>query len=134
VTQAPKSIISACALALKNLVNKIFEYEQQVQRLVMKETAARAKDRGININDYVKVKCKRWTEAFRMLSGWATLRNRATSHYDGDIKAQVDLLLTIEREKVVYVVHAFRHYNISVLRALAIVGGNKVHGIQFSKA
>lgn len=103
-----------------------------MQRFFIPQTTRLAATRNIEIRSYLKAERRRWTEAFRVLASWANLRNEATSHYGG-LKTQVGLLQLVERDKVVKVAHAFLHYNDAILRALATVGGNSVHGIGFSE-
>ena len=110
-------------VALKGLVQKIFEYDLAMKRHLVRRLLALAKARKVEITiDEIKVERAKWKLELARLASWSEVRNRATAHYHYEIPEQLRLLSELDRDEVMDVVKAFLSYNIFVLRDLARVG------------
>jgi hypothetical protein len=110
-------------VALKNLVHRLFEYDQLMQKHLVRRLLGLAKERDITIDpEELKNSKKKWKEQFKRLQSWSAVRNKATGHYGYDLKEQVSLLKLLERSEVMDVVQAFLSYNISLLNLLKSAG------------
>lgn len=110
-------------VALKSLVHRLYEYDRLMRERLLPRLLQLAKDREIQIDrNELKNSRKEWKEQFNRLRGWREVRNKATAHYDDDLKEQVSLLQSLQRNEVEEVVQAFLSYNIRVINILKNAG------------
>jgi hypothetical protein len=113
-------------LALKNLVHRLYEYDQLMQKHLVRRLLQLAKERRVEIDtEQLKTCKKKWKEQFKRLQGWSAVRNKATGHYGSDLKEQVSLLQSLQRREVMDVVQAFLSYNIDLLNVLKDAGARR---------
>ncbi|MFM9913766.1 MAG: hypothetical protein ACKVN9_09560 [Methylophilaceae bacterium] len=114
-------------VALKNLIHKLYEYDQLMQKhlVIRMLTLARARHIDIESKD-IKAERKKWSKQLVRLDAWSDLRNQATGHYGKNVTEQITLLKQINRKEVMDVVSAFLSYNIAILKVLAYAGQGKV--------
>jgi truncated hemoglobin YjbI len=110
-------------VALKNLVHRLFEYDQLMQKHLIRRLLELAKDREIEVNPvFLKASKRKWKEQFKRLEGWSAVRNKTSGHYGHNLQEQVSLLKSLKRAEVMDVVQAFLSYNVSVLNILKNAG------------
>jgi len=110
-------------VALKSVIHRLYEYDQLMQKHLVRRLLALAEARNIGIcSEDLRALRKQWREQLKHLESWSSVRNKATGHYGNDLQEQVDLLKTIDRSQVMEVVQAFLSYNIGVLNVLKNAG------------
>jgi hypothetical protein len=116
----------ALKVALKDIVHKLYEYDQAVCRSVIGRVLRLSTARGIELDRKVfKEERASWRKELSQLQEWSSVRNAAGGHYDSDIRNQVQLLQGLDRETVMSVAFAFMNFNGRVIKALAAVGRGK---------
>lgn len=114
-------------VALKNLIHKLYEYDQLMQKHLVSRLLSLARARSIPVeSEHIKVERKKWRTELACLRAWSDVRNQATGHYGRNVVEQVRLLKEIKREEVMAVAAAFLSYNIAVLKVLRDTGRGKV--------
>lgn len=113
-------------VALKSLVHRLYEYDRLMQKHLIRRLLRLANDRNIQIDrNELKNSRKEWKEQFNRLRSWGAVRNQATGHYGHDLKEQVSLLQSLQRNEVEEVVQAFLSYNIWILNILRNAGRSR---------
>jgi|SRR6266850_4748151 len=113
----------ALQVTLKDIVHKLYEYDQALSGKLINRMLALARARGVEVQSAdIRHERRKWREQLSILSKWAALRNQTSAHYGKDIAKQVKLLKQLDRKQVMEVAAAFLSFNIVVLKALARVG------------
>lgn len=96
----------ALRVAMKGLVHRMYEYEQQVSKFA-KRAIALAAARGTTASvDGLRAVRRECRAQLAMLRSWDDIRNKATGHYDEDTANQVRLLDSIGIDEVMAVFNA----------------------------
>jgi len=107
------------AVALKSLVHSLYEYDQQIDRTLVRRIKQYAVRRKNPIDSSAfKAARKKWRAQLERLRAWRPIRNAATGHYGENIEEQVRLLKTLHQKEVLSVATAFVHYNWFILELL----------------
>jgi hypothetical protein len=110
-------------VALKNLVHRLYEYDQLMQKHLMRRLMKLARDREIEVDTVLlKASKRKWKQQFKRHLSWAAVRNKTSGHYGHDLQEQVLLLKSLNSAEVMDVVQAFLSYNVSVLNIFKNVG------------
>lgn len=110
-------------VALKSIIHRLYEYDQLMQKHLVKRLLTLSEARNIGIySEDLRALRKRWREQLKHLESWSSVRNKATGHYGNDLQEQVILLKAIDRSQVMDVVKAFLSYNIKILNVLKDAG------------
>lgn len=111
----------AASVAVRGLVFRLFEYDLILNRCVVAQLLALAKERKISFDqEAVQLACDRWAGALRQIEPWAG--NQAAADSAPDIATQVKLLKGLNIQRVINVTQAFLGFNLSLLKALNGVG------------
>lgn len=111
------------SIALKGLVHRIYEYDQLLNKHIIRRMLILANTRGIIIDKgVIKGIRKRWKVEFKKLEKWSDIRNETTGHYGQDIAHQIELTKSIDFSEVMSVTKAFLQFNMDVLLLLKNVG------------
>jgi hypothetical protein len=114
-------------VALKNIIHKLYEYEQVLGQRLTTRILALARARRIYVDGaFVKTERQKWKAQLKKLRSWSDIRNQTAGHYGSDIPRQIELLKQIDRQEVTNVVAAFLSFNISVLRVLRDAGRGEI--------
>jgi hypothetical protein len=113
----------ARCVALKGLVLRLFEYSQLLNKDFIPRLIALARERHSDL-DRTRIggMRKRWSLELRQLEGWSDVRNEAAGHYGRDISRQVQLLESLDLDRVMGVARAFLSLNMFLLVALRDAG------------
>ena len=116
----------ALKVTLRDLVHKMYEYDQALSMRLVNRLLNMARSRGVPVEGAeLKVARKQWKSEFARLSAWAEVRNQAGAHYGKDIANQVLLIEQLEKHEVMHVARAFLSYNLQILKSLSRVGQGK---------
>jgi hypothetical protein len=109
----------AQAVALKSLVHSLYEYDQQLNRILVPRIIRYAARRKKPIDtSTIKADRKKWRDQLARLNAWKAVRDTATGHYGRDIERQVQLLKSIGQDEVLSVASAYVDYNAFILQLL----------------
>ena len=107
------------AVALKSLVHSLYEYDQQIDRTLVRRIKQYAVRRKNPIDSSAfKAARKKWRAQLERLRAWRPIRNAATGHYGENIEKQVRLLKTLHQKEVLSVATAFVHYSGFILELI----------------
>jgi hypothetical protein len=110
-------------VCLRDLVHKLYEYDQALSDRLVKRTLDLAQERGIDLKGVdIRAERTKWKHQLSKLQAWSDLRNQAAAHYGKDISEQVRLISSLEQTEVLAVARAFLSFNIAVLHGLARIG------------
>ena len=113
----------ALNVALKDVVHKLYEYDQALSGRLVNRVLALARQRNAEATvEDIKNERKKWREQFAKLRAWSDLRNQTSGHYGKDIARQVQLIKQLNIKEVHAVAIAFLSYNVAVLKTLAGIG------------
>jgi hypothetical protein len=113
----------ACAVALKGIVLRLFEYDILLNKSLIPRLLAFAKARNIVIDrDAIKLLRKTWKAELNELKTWHEVRNNAAGHYGEDLAKQVKLLKLLNVDGVLTVVRGFLSFNMGLLVLLRTAG------------
>jgi hypothetical protein len=113
----------ALKVCLRDLVHKLYEYDQSLSERLVKRILDLAQVRGVDLKDAdIRAERAKWKQHLSKLQSWASLRNQTAAHYGKNIPEQVRLIGSLEREDVLAVARAFLSFNVAVLRELARIG------------
>jgi hypothetical protein len=102
----------ASAVALKSLVHNLYEYDQQLNSVLVPRILGLAKKwRKVVDTAAIKSEKTKWRDELSKLKQWKAVRNAATGHYGKDILEQVQLLRTLDQNEVLAVAGAFVAYS-----------------------
>jgi hypothetical protein len=111
------------SIALKGLIHKLYEYDQLLNKHLIRRLIALATARGIQINrSDLKVQRKQWKLELAKLQQWSDIRNETTGHYGKDTSRQIQLLKSIDFSEVMSVAQAFLQFNMAILLTLKNAG------------
>jgi hypothetical protein len=110
---------------LKNVLHKIVEYTDTLRHRHLQKIVALSSDRGLNTRTaQLQAISREWrrklnTEQFR------ALRNKASGHYDADIRAQIAVIEQLDEDAALDTVVSFLEFDLQILAVLQAVGANK---------
>ena len=110
---------------LKNTIHKIVEYTDTLRGKHIRKVMALGEGRGLkNAAATLKLISAEWrhrlnTEQFRLL------RNKASGHYDANIKDQVEVIDRLGEDTMLDTVMSFLTFNLQILSVLKAIGANK---------
>jgi hypothetical protein len=107
------------AVALKSLVHSLYEYDQQIDRTLVRRMMRYADRRKKPIDtSAIKAERKKWRAQLARLRAWKAVRNAATGHYGKDIEHQIRLIKTLRQKEVLSVASAFVDYSGFILELI----------------
>ena len=116
----------ALRLCLRDLVHKLYEYDQALSERLVRRVLDLAQTRDIDLKGAdIRAERAKWKEQLSKLQAWSDLRNQTAAHYGESIPEQVRLISSLDQPEVIAVAKAFLSFNIAVLRQLARIGRGK---------
>jgi hypothetical protein len=113
----------AASVALKDLVLRLYEYDQLLNKHLIARLLALAKARNILIDrEFIRAQRRQWRSELSRPQQWSDVRNKAVGHYEKNLSLQVQLLKTLSVSEVFEVTQAFLQFNMGVLQLVRDAG------------
>jgi hypothetical protein len=112
-------------VVLRDIVHKLYEYDQCLSKSFLQRLLGLARDRGLQIDpEAIRAEQRTLRSEFKVLRRCAALRNEASGHYGKDTARQAKLIASLDRDEVINVAKACLQFSVAVNKTLAKVGRN----------
>lgn len=122
VIQTPPGTF-ARKVALKDLIHKVFEYDQTLRRHHILRLSRLTEQRGMHDTaDRLREICREWKGPLTALSRFTELRNKTSGHYDPDIAAHITQIEQLSEDVALDAVAAFMGFSLAINKTIQEVG------------
>lgn len=113
----------ALKLALRDIVHRLFEYDEVLSKRLTKRIMKLAMNRGRDDKgEEIRAKRLEIRDQLKKLRAWKEIRNQTSAHYGKDIARQVELISDLDKDEVMEVARAFLAFNLCINQFLRDVG------------